>query len=189
MRKRPDRHGHLTLLHVTSPEPHTLTGSFLCLSLSISHTVLPTHSRSRTVQSSAAALILELAVSVSWGREYKSAFTIQSGWAGLSPRSLPCRPSVAEAKVDRKETRPLALSLPWGSWPSQKKIITVIITQFGEAPLKGTPHFTSPSTYKHSKQHPHSSLRVKAVHCTLQQIVQTHKKSTWMSGWQMCFSV
>lgn len=49
-------------------------------------------------------------------------------------------------EVDRKETRPSVLGLPWGSQPSQKQIITVIITQFGKAPLKRTPHFTSSST-------------------------------------------
>lgn len=83
-RDKPKSHWQIILLVVTSHIRATHTQS-----------LTPWRpQQSRTVRVSAAELILGLAVSVSWGLEYKSAFTIQSGRAGLWPGSLPRRPSV-----------------------------------------------------------------------------------------------
>lgn len=112
---------HIRTTHTHSPS----------ISLSQSLT-LDAHNRSRTVRVSAAELILGLAVSVSWGLEYKSAFTIQSGRAGLCPGSPPRRPSVTQAILDRKETGLLLSASPRGSWPSRHRRITVTISRFAE---------------------------------------------------------
>ncbi len=84
---------------------------------------------------------------------------------------------------------------PWGSWPSQKRIITVIITLFGEKPLNGTAHLASSSTnislycasdYVQAQQATPTLIlegKTSVLYATAYRANPQNRH--WMSGWQI----